>query len=101
VIELMPVCDARSWSFKYVNGHPRNFLLGRPSAMAFGALARVDSGEPEFLSELTLTTAMRTAAMSALAARCLARPDSRTMAMIGNGAQSEFQALAFHYLLGI
>lgn len=101
VIELMPVSDARSWSFKYVNGHPRNFLLGRPSVMAFGALARVDSGEPEFLSELTLTTAMRTAAMSALAARRLARPGSRTMALIGNGAQSEFQALAFHYLLGI
>jgi ornithine cyclodeaminase len=53
------------------------------------------------LSELTLTTAMRTAATSALAARWLARPGSRTMALIGNGAQSEFQALAFHHLLGI
>ena len=39
--------------------------------------------------------------MSALAARALARPDSRTMALIGNGAQSDFQALAFHHLLGI
>jgi len=38
---------------------------------------------------------------SALAARALARPDSRKMALIGNGAQSEFQALAFHYILGI
>jgi ornithine cyclodeaminase len=36
-----------------------------------------------------------------MAARALARPDSRTMALIGNGAQSEFQALAFHHLLGI
>jgi ornithine cyclodeaminase len=39
--------------------------------------------------------------MSAVAARALARPDSKTMALIGNGAQSEFQALAFHHLLGI
>ena len=101
VIELMPVCDARSWSFKYVNGHPHNSRIGRPTVMAFGALARVDSGEPEFISELTLTTALRTAAMSALAARCLARPSSRTMALIGNGSQAEFQALAFHFLLGI
>ena len=101
VIELMPVCDARSWSFKYVNGHPRNARFGRPTVMAFGALARVDSGEPEFISELTLTTALRTAAMSAVAARCLARPSSRTMALIGNGSQAEFQALAFHFLLGI
>jgi ornithine cyclodeaminase len=56
---------------------------------------------PELLSELTLTTALRTAAMSAVAAQALARPDSRRMALIGNGAQSEFQALAFHHLLGI
>jgi ornithine cyclodeaminase len=69
--------------------------------MAFGVLADVDTGIPEFLSELTLSTALRTAAMSAVAAQELARPDSKTMALIGNGAQSEFQALAFHYLLGI
>ena len=101
VIELMPIADGRTWSFKYVNGHPRNFRHERPTVMAFGALARVDNGEPEFLSELTLTTALRTGAMSALAARHLARPESRTMALIGNGAQSEFQALAFHYLVGV
>jgi ornithine cyclodeaminase len=53
------------------------------------------------LSELTLTTALRTAATSAMAARALARPDSRSLALIGNGSQSEFQALAFHALLGI
>jgi ornithine cyclodeaminase len=53
------------------------------------------------VSELTLTTALRTAAMSALAARLLARPGARRMAIIGNGAQSEFQALAFHALLGV
>jgi len=101
VIELMPVADATSYAFKYVNGHPSNIQYGLPTVMAFGVLARVDTGVPEFLSELTLTTAIRTAAMSALAARALARPDARSMALIGNGAQSEFQALAFHYLLGI
>jgi ornithine cyclodeaminase len=56
--------------------------------MAFGVLADVDTGAPLLLSELTLTTALRTAAMSAVAARALARPGSRTMALIGNGAQS-------------
>jgi ornithine cyclodeaminase len=64
-------------------------------------LADVATGRPELLSELTLTTAIRTAATSVMAARALARPGSRTMALIGNGAQSEFQALAFHHLLGI
>jgi ornithine cyclodeaminase len=69
--------------------------------MAFGVLADVASGYPLLISELTLTTAMRTAATSAVAARALARPNSRVMALIGNGAQSEFQALAFHHLVGI
>ena len=101
VIELMPISDGAHYTFKYVNGHPKNAALGLPTVMAFGVLARVDTGAPEVLSELTLTTAIRTAAMSVLAARTLARPDCRRMALIGNGAQSEFQALAFHHLLGI
>lgn len=101
VIELMPVADAQRYSFKYVNGHPGNTRLGLSTVMAFGVLADVATGAPLFLSELTLTTALRTAAMSALAAKTLARPDSRVMALIGNGAQSEFQALAFQHLLGI
>ncbi len=101
VIELMPIADARDYSFKYVNGHPKNTAAGLPTVMAFGVLADVATGMPVLLSELTLTTAIRTAATSAMAARALARPGSRTMALIGNGAQSEFQALAFHHLLGI
>jgi ornithine cyclodeaminase len=101
VIELMPVADASRYSFKYVNGHPSNTAIGMSTVMAFGVLADVDTGAPLFLSELTLTTALRTAAMSAFAAKTLARPESRVMALIGNGAQSEFQALAFQHLVGI
>ena len=101
VIELMPVANAHRYAFKYVNGHPGNTARGLPTVMAFGALAEVDTGYPVLLSELTLATAFRTCATSLMAARALARPDSRTMALIGNGAQSEFQALAFHTLLGI
>ena len=101
VIELMPIADATQFAFKYVNGHPQNTRLGLPTVMAFGVLADVATGAPRLLCELTLTTAIRTAATSALAARVLARPDSRCMALIGNGAQSEFQALAFRDLLGI
>ncbi len=101
VIELMPVADAQRFAFKYVNGHPRNTGRGLFTVMAFGVLAEVETGYPLLLSELTLTTALRTAATSALVAQRLARPASRRMALIGNGAQSEFQALAFHTLLGI
>lgn len=101
VIELMPIADSRLFGFKYVNGHPVNAERGIHTVMAFGALAEVDTGYPVLLAELTLTTALRTAATSILAARALARRDARSMALIGNGAQSEFQAIAFHTQLGI
>ena len=101
VIELMPIADAKNYAFKYVNGHPSNYRFNLPTVMAFGVLADVETGVPELVSELTLTTAIRTAAMSAVAARALARDNCRIMALIGNGAQSEFQALAFHHLLGV
>lgn len=101
VIELMPIADDKSYAFKYVNGHPSNYRFNLPTVMAFGVLADVETGVPELVSELTLTTAIRTAAMSAVAARALARDNCKTMAIIGNGAQSDFQALAFHHLLGV
>lgn len=101
VIELMPTSDGQHYAFKYVNGHPQNTAAGLLTVTAFGVLADVTTGYPLLLSELTVTTALRTAAMSALAARWLARPGSTTMALIGNGAQSEFQAIAFHRLLGV
>ncbi len=71
------------------------------AAMAYGVLADVGTGHPTLLSELTITTALRTAATSALAAKALARRNSRSMALIGNGSQSEFQAIAFMTQLGI
>ena len=101
VVELMPIADASRFAFKYVTGHPGNHRFGLPTVMAFGVLADVATGLPLLLSELTLITAIRTAAMSALAARVLARPGSRSMALIGNGAQSEFQALAMRDLVGV
>jgi len=101
VIELMPISDGELYSFKYVNGHPKNTSLGLLTVTAFGVLAEVSTGYPVLLSELTITTALRTAAMSALAAKWMARSNSKSMALIGNGAQSEFQAIAFQRMLGI
>ena len=101
VIELMPASDGRLYAFKYVNGHPKNTSKGLLTVMAFGMLADVETGYPLLLSEMTLTTALRTAATSAVAARWMARPGSRVMALIGNGSQAEFQAIAFHDMQGI
>ena len=101
VIELMPTSDGETYAFKYVNGHPINTKRGLQTVTAFGVLADVESGYPNFLAEMTVLTAVRTAATSAMAAKLLAPESSSVMAMIGTGAQSEFQALAFRAAVGI
>lgn len=101
VIELMPTSDGTLYGFKYVNGHPKNMKEGLQTVTAFGVLSAVYTGYPVLFSEMTILTALRTAATSVVAAKYLARKDSKCMAIIGNGAQSEFQAIAFKTLLGI
>jgi len=101
VIELMPTSDGELYGFKYVNGHPTNTKQGLQTVTAFGLLAQVSSGYPVLLSEMTVLTALRTAATSAMATRHLAPKGSKVMAIIGNGAQSEFQALALKAVVGI
>jgi ornithine cyclodeaminase len=101
VIELMPTSDGNVYGFKYVNGHPLNTRSGRQTVTAFGVLADVGTGYPVLLSEMTLLTALRTAATSAVAAKHLAARNPRSMAIIGNGAQAEFQALAMRALTGV
>jgi ornithine cyclodeaminase len=101
VIELMPTSDGTLYGFKYVNGHPYNTRTGRQTVTAFGVLADTANGYPMLITEMTILTALRTAATSAMAAKYLAPKGARTMAIIGNGAQSEFQALAFKAVLGV
>ncbi|MBR9864218.1 MAG: ornithine cyclodeaminase [Rhodobacteraceae bacterium] len=101
VIELMPTSDGEVYGFKYVNGHPKNTKEGLQTVTAFGLLANVGNGYPVLLSEMTILTALRTAATSAMVAKHLAPKGAKTMAMIGNGAQSEFQALAMKAIVGV
>lgn len=101
VIELMPTSDGEAYGFKYVNGHPKNTSEGLQTVTAFGLLADVYTGYPVLLTEMTMLTALRTAATSAMVAKYLAPKGSHTMAMIGNGAQSEFQTLAMKAICGL
>jgi len=101
VIELMPTSNGAEYGFKYVNGHPANPANGFQTVTAFGVLSDVDNGYPTFWSEMTILTALRTAATSAMVAKQLARPDSSVLSLIGTGTQSEFQALGMRTVLGI
>jgi ornithine cyclodeaminase len=94
VIELMPCADDQLYAYKYVNGHPTNTSDGKLCVVAVGMLAEVDSGYPILVCEMTWLTALRTAAVAALGASYLARKESEVMAIIGCGAQSEFQVMA-------
>ncbi|MDO9049598.1 MAG: ornithine cyclodeaminase [Methylobacter sp.] len=95
VIELMHCADQQLYAFKYVNGYPGNPLKGKLNVVAIGLLSDADNGYPLMLSEMTLLTAFRTAAAGVLAAKYLAREDAKSLAIIGAGAQAEFQVLAF------
>lgn len=94
VIELMPVADKKYYTYKYVNGHPKNPLLGKPTIVATGQLSQVSDGHPLMVSEMTVLTGLRTAATAIIATDILARKDSKILAVIGTGSQSEFQTLA-------
>lgn len=97
-IELMPCADDRFYTFKYVNSHPGNTAQGRLSVVGIGQLSDVTTGYPLLLCEMTLLTAFRTAATGVLAAKYLAREDARSLAIIGTGAQAEFQVMGFNCL---
>lgn len=101
VIELMPICNDEYYTFKYVNGHPLNSAHNRLTVVAFGTLADVSTGYPLMICPMTILTALRTAAISALASQHLAKKHSKVLAMIGCGSQSEFQVLAHHALFDI
>jgi ornithine cyclodeaminase len=95
VLELMPICDNKQfYTFKYVNCHPKNPLIGQQTVVATGQLSRIDNGYPIMFSEMTILTALRTAANSALASSLMSRENSHIMALVGTGAQSEFQVRA-------
>lgn len=101
VIELMPVSDGEMFACKYVNGHPINTKRDLQTVAAFGLLSDVDTGYPILLTEMCILTALRTAATSALVAKHCAPKNAQTLALIGNGAQGEFQAMGMKAVVGI
>jgi ornithine cyclodeaminase len=101
VIELMPIRSKDKHVFKYVTSYPRNPDLGYQTVVALGQLSNVATGYPLMVAEMSAMTALRTAVTTALATSLMARKSSRVMAMIGTGAQSEFQVRVAALLCGI
>ena len=76
---------------KLVSYYGGNRRRGHPTLYATCLLLDEATGEPLALLEATWLTGLRTGATSALAARYLARPDSRRAVCFGAGVQAAFQ----------
>jgi ornithine cyclodeaminase len=81
-------------SVKLVTVTPGNAARGLPTIHAVVVLIDARSGEPMAILDGPTLTAMRTGAASGVSARLLARPDARTMALFGVGAQAAWQVRA-------
>ncbi len=101
VIELMPTANKDFFIYKCVNGHPVNPSQNKLTISAVGQLNTTYDGYPVFITEMTILTAIRTAATAALAAKYMSRANSTKLAIIGTGAQSEFQIIAHKLIRNI
>ena len=76
---------------KLVSVYEKNRERGLPTIFATYVLLEPETGRPLALLEGGFLTGIRTGATSALAARYLARPDSKVIACFGAGVQAAFQ----------
>lgn len=79
---------------KIVQAFPGNAMMGKPSIHGIYMLASAVDGEVCALIDAQELTARRTAAASALAARFLAREESRRLLILGTGRLARYMAAA-------
>lgn len=99
VFDVMPVLSQRRFVFKYVNCHPANLTMGKPTIMGLYVLVDAKTGEPHLIVDAAILTAIRTAAMQALACQIVKLNNPQTLGLIGCGAQAEFLILALREVL--
>ena len=80
---------------KWVGGYPENHRRGLPYISGLIVLNDAGTGLPIAVMDCTWITAKRTGAATAVATRLLARPESRTVGILGCGVQgrSNLEAL--------
>ena len=90
LLQAMPawVEAAHAGGVKWVYAFPENKTRGLPSVSGLIILNDPETGLPEAILDAAWITAARTGAVTAVAARALARPDSRTAGVLGAGVQA-------------
>ncbi len=102
-LHAMPAYIAREMAagMKWVGGYPGNQRLGIPYITGLLILNDAETGVPLSVMDCVWITAQRTGAATAVAAKYLARPESRTVGILGCGVQgrSNLAALAVVFSL--
>jgi ornithine cyclodeaminase/alanine dehydrogenase-like protein (mu-crystallin family) len=97
ILGLMPAWrggDPAYYALKEVCVFPGNPARGLDSHVGTVILHSGDTGEPLAILSASAITAIRTAAVSAVATRLLARPDAQVLAILGTGVQSKTHEVA-------
>jgi ornithine cyclodeaminase len=88
------------FGIKWIAGFPKNPIEhGLPRGTGLFILNDAWKGIPLAVMDCTLLSAMRTGAVTGVGAKYLARPDSRSVAMIGAGVQARTQLEALKIVL--
>jgi len=88
-IHAMPayIPEMKAAGIKWVSGYPENYKKGLPYIMGTIILNDPETGAPICVMDATWVTAKRTGAATAVAAKYLARKDSKVFGIIGCGVQ--------------
>ena len=92
--------DIDALGMKWIGSFPTNREKGLPRASALIILNDPTTGFPIALLEGSLISAVRTGAITGIAAKYLARADTSSVGIIGTGVQSRTQLLALCAVLG-
>lgn len=90
----MPASLPGHAGMKWVNAHPANRSHNLPSVMAVLIYNDPETGYPLAIMDATNITAYRTGAAAAIASKYLARPESKSLGIIGAGTQAHTQIAA-------
>jgi len=102
-IHAMPayIPALKSAGIKWVSGFPKNPERGLPYITGLIILNNPETGLPLVIMDCALITAMRTGAATAVAAKYLARPESKTVGILGCGVQGRSNLSALKTLFPI
>lgn len=102
-IHAMPafIPSLHSAGIKWVSGYPENQKRGLPYISGLLILNDVETGIPYAVMDCAWITAYRTGAASALAAKYLARPESKTAGILACGVQGRTNLEALKVLFPI